>query len=242
MKKYLFSVLFSTFLGADNVGGEASIGLYHHTVEGSSRYETLTPVELSDTLGFASAQDIVFNLYIEHPLLLFPNVKIGHTTLSQNTNKAVSALTWGNIQNFTGKTQSSLSLNYTDITLYYELMDSETEIDAGFTFRSLKGDMNIDTPLTSDSVSYSTLVPLLYGKVRFNIPSTDLSLQAEANVVSFSGLTSYDYAFSARYSFVMGLGVEAGYKTLHLESDDLVDRLDANLDFTGPYLLAIWDF
>ena len=102
MKKYLFSLLFTTFVCADTIGGEASVGLYHHTLEGSSRYDTLTPVELSDTLGFSSTQDIFFNLYIEHPFALFPNVKIGYNTLSQNANKAVSALSWGDIQNFTG--------------------------------------------------------------------------------------------------------------------------------------------
>ena len=141
-----------------------------------------------------------------------------------------------------GNTENSFSLRYTDVTLYYELLDNWTEIDAGFTFRSLKGEMQIQTSRTSDSVSYSTLIPMLYGKVRFNIPSTDISLQAETNLVSYSDITSYDVALSARYTFMMGAGIEAGYKTLHLDSDDLVDGLHTNLDFTGPYLLASWDF
>jgi len=102
--------------------------------------------------------------------------------------------------------------------------------------------MSIDTPHIGDTVSYSTLIPMLYGKARFHIPSTDISFQVEANLVNFSGMTTYDYELSARYSFTMGLGIEAGYKTFHLDSDDLVDGLDTNIDFTGPYFSAIWDF
>lgn len=243
MKKALLTLLLSTFLYADNIGGEASIGLYHHTLEGSSSYgASLEPVNLSDTLGFSSTQDIFFNLYIEHPFPLFPNVKLSYNNLSHDANKLVKGLSWGEIQNFSGKTENSLSVNYTDITLYYELLDNWTEVDAGFTFRSLDGDMSIGTPLASDKVSYSTLIPMLYGKLRFNVPSTDISMQVEANLVSFSGITSYDYALSARYSFVMGVGIEAGYKNLYLESDDLVDGLSTDIEFSGPYLLATWDF
>ncbi len=163
-------------------------------------------------------------------------------TGSDDSSARVKSVSWGEIDNYTGSVQSSVSLSYTDVTLYYELLDNWTEIDAGFTFRSLEGDMSLITPSTSDDVSYSQLIPMLYGKARFNIPASDLSLQAEVNVVSFSGLTSYDYALSARYSFLMGVGLEAGYKTFYLESDDLTDNFKTDMDFSGPYLLAIWDF
>ena len=242
MKKHLLPLLFSSFLWADTIGGEASIGFYHHTIEGSSSYATPDAVDFSDTMDFSSSQDIFLQLYLEHPFPLFPNVKLGYNTLSQDASTLVSHLSWGDIQNFTGKTESSLSLSYTDITLYYELLDHWTELDTGFTFRSLEGEMHVKTPSENDDVSYSTLIPMLYVKARLNIPSTDVSFQAEANLVSFSGITNYDYALSARYSFPMGLGVEAGYKTFHLDSNDLTDEFTTDIDFSGPYLLAIWDF
>jgi len=238
----LFSTFFSTFLWADTIGGEASIGLYHHTLEGSSSYNTPGSVDFSDTLDFSSTQDIFLQLYIEHPFPLFPNVKLGYNTFSHDANTLVSDLSWGKFENFTGKAESSFSLSYTDITLYYELLDNWTEIDTGFTFRSLEGDMGVQTSFADDTVSYSSLIPLFYAKARFNIPSTDISFQAEGNFVTFSGITNYDYALSARYSFPMGLGFEAGYKTFHLESDDLSDNFTTDIEFSGPYLLAVWDF
>ena len=242
IKKYILSLLFSTFLWSDTIGGEASIGFSYHSITGSSRYNTIGSIDLADTLDFSSSQDIFLKAYIEHPFPLFPNVKLGYTSFSYDASSLVSSFSWGDIRNFTGKIDNSLSLSYTDATLYYELLDNWTEIDAGFTFRYLKGDMSIDSTFKSDAVSYTSLVPMLYGKARFNIPATDLSFQAEVNLMSLSGITAYDYELSARYSFAMGLGIEAGYKTFHLDSDNLVDGLNTDIDISGPYVSAVWDF
>jgi hypothetical protein len=83
---------------------------------------------------------------------------------------------------------------------------------------------------------------MLYGKVRLNLPTTDLSLQLEANAVSYWDITTYDYELSARYTLAMGVGLEAGYKAFHIDSDELVNGFDADMDFSGPYAAAIWDF
>ena len=42
-----------------------------------------------------------------------------------------------------GTIDSSLSLDFTDVTLYYELLDTGTEVDAGVTLRYIKGDMGV---------------------------------------------------------------------------------------------------
>ena len=55
-------------------------------------------------------------------------------------------------------------------------------------------------------------------------------------------MTAYHYEVSARYTLAMGIGLEAGYKSFHIESDDLVDGLNADIDFSGPYAAAIWNF
>ena len=242
MKKHLLFLLFSTFLWSDTIGGEASIGIYHHSIEGSSSFNTLGSADLTDTLGFSSTEDIFFKAYIEHPFPLFPNLKLAYNTFSHDASTLSSHFSWGDIQNFTGRLDNSLSISYTDTTLYYELLDNWTEIDTGFTFRYLRGDISVNTPYAGDKVAYTTLIPMLYGKARFNIPSTDFSFQVEANLISFSGITTYDYELSARYSFAVGIGIEAGYKAFHLDSDSLVDGLNTDIDFTGPYLSAIWDF
>jgi hypothetical protein len=40
----------------------------------------------------------------------------------------------------------------------------------------------------------------------------------------------------------MGLGLEAGYKSMHIDSEDLADGLVVDVDSSGPYAAIVWDF
>jgi len=227
---------------ADTVGGEVSIGLFNHSLSGETQYKSHSNINFEDTLGLSTAQDIIFKAYIEHPLPLVPNIKLGYTSILHTGTNLVPQFSWGNLENFTGTVHTNLSLDYTDATLYYEILDNWTEVDAGFTFRSLSGKIAIDTRIKDELVSYDTLIPMLYGKARFNIPSTDVSLQLELNAMALSSVSFYDYELSARYSFAMGLGIEAGYKYFYLKSDTLVDNFEADIKLSGFYASAVWDF
>lgn len=239
----VFSIVSCMTVNADTIGGEASFGMFNHSPDGYASY-TLpfankgTSADITDTLGFNEAQDIFFKLYLEHPLPLLPNLKLAYTTLSHKGYNHVTDFYWGGIDNLTGEVDSSLSLEMTDATLYYEIFDNWVNLDVGLTLRYFTGDMAVNR----EALSFSTLEPMLYAKTRFDVPVTDLSLQIEANAISYSGFTSYDYELSARYTLAIGIGLEAGYKAFHLDSNALLDGFDANMDFSGPYAAAVWDF
>ncbi len=245
------SILFLAFITvnpicADTIGGEASLALFHHSPAGHTSYSlpfsTGTTADLEETFNFTEEQDMFFKTYIEHPLPFIPNIKIGYALLSQEGSNMVELFSWGDIIDFSGKIDNKLSLDSADLTLYYELLDNWIEVDTGLTFRYMTGDISVNTETEHDTVDFSTLIPMLYGKARFNFPVTDISLQLEANAITYAGLTSYDYELSARYTLAIGLGIEAGYKVFHLDADDLVDGFKADMDFSGPYAAAIWDF
>jgi outer membrane protein len=224
-----------------------SLGFYNHAPSGHASYAlpitgTATSADLEDTLGWSNAQDLMFKAYIEHPFPFVPNIKIAHTKLSHDGTGSVSLFSWGDIVNFTGDVKSDLSLNMTDVTLYYELLDNWVELDAGLTVRYMSGDIKVKTFLTNENVDFSSFIPMVYAKTRFNFPVTDISLQIEANAISYSGATFYDYEVSARYTFMIGLGLEAGYKVYHVDSDDLTSGLESNMDFSGVYAAVVWDF
>jgi outer membrane protein len=240
-KLLLFTILTLTQLNADTIGGEASFGFFNHKPGGETAYKA-EAVNLNDTLGFNEAQDIFLKAYLEHPLPLIPNLKFGYTALSHDGSSSVNDFTWGEIDNFTGTIESSASLDMIDVTLYYELLDNWAEVDAGVTLRYIDGEVGVTAELVNDTAMFSTWVPLLYGKARFNMPVTDLSFQLEANAVNYAEITAYDYELSARYTLMMGLGLEAGYKALYLDSDDLTEGFYADIDFSGPYAAVIWDF
>jgi len=230
-------------LHADMLGGELLVGVFNHSASGTASYTSAlghigSPANVGETLGFSETQDLFFKAYFEHPLPLLPNLKLGHTTLEHSGASTVVDFTWGELIDFTGRINNNLSLDISDATLYYEVLDNWVELDGGLTLRYISGDISVNSEFTS----FSTYLPLLYTKARFNVLATDLSFELEANAMSYSDITAYDYALSVRYTLTMGLGLEAGYKSFHLESDSLATGLNTDLDFSGPYAAAVWDF
>jgi outer membrane protein len=247
----LISLLAITTLCADTIGGEISLGVYSHSPSGTASYTlagALTEsIDLENDFGWSDDQDFVLKAYFEHPLPFIPNIKIAYSTLNQSGTGNVKDFSWGPIS-WDGDIDTDLELQMYDLTAYYELLDNVVEIDAGLTMRYLGGDITVTptigfiTPPESITTDIDLWIPMLYGKARFNIPTTDISLQFEANGISYEETTFYDYELSARYTFAMGLGIEAGYKSIHLDSEDLADGFIVDMDFSGPYASIVWDF
>jgi len=246
-KILLLLALTFTYGNSDTIGGEVSLNIFSHSPNGQASYNILTSnganlQDVEDTFGFETEQTIAFKGYLEHPFPFLPNIKLGYISLSHKGSQSVDDFSWGNLSNFTGNTANNLTLDITDTTLYYELLDNWVEIDAGLTFRHMSGDIGVHSSSHNERIDFTTTTPMLYTRLRAHIPSTDISFGLEANAIVLSGINSYDYELSARYTFYMGLGLEAGYKHMHLEEDTLVDNLNINMDFSGPYAAAIWDF
>lgn len=239
-KLVLFMLLTLNQIHADTIGGELSVGFFNHQPNGNASYKG-SSADIEDTLGYSEEQDIFLKAYLEHPFPLIPNLKLGYTTLSHEGSSSVNNFIWEDIT-YNGTIDSSLSLDMSDVTLYYEFLDNWAETDAGVTLRYISGNMDVRNSGESGVADFSTWVPMLYGKVRLNLPATDLSFQLEANAVSYWDITAYDYELSARYTLAIGIGLEAGYKAFHINSDELVNGFNADLDFSGPYAAAIWDF
>ena len=259
-KLTLSALLASSALYADSIGGEISLGIYNHAPSGTTSYTLAgTPlnsaVDLEDDFGWSDDQDIILKAYFENPIPFFPNAKFAYSNLNQSGTGTVDDFTWGSI-NGIGGIDTSLELQMYDLTAYYELLDNVVELDAGLTLRYINGDIlvtptagftfgpmpSFSVALPSESINLDLWIPMLYGKARFHIPNTDISLQLEANAISYEETTFYDYELSARYTLSMGLGLEAGYKSIHLDSEDLADGLMVDMDFSGVYAALVWDF
>ncbi|HHD78862.1 MAG TPA: TIGR04219 family outer membrane beta-barrel protein, partial [Epsilonproteobacteria bacterium] len=164
IKITLLTLLLFRPLFGDIIGGEVSIGFYNHSPSGNALYTTpvtgtASSADLKDTLGWSDTQDIFLKAYFEHPLPFIPNVKLGFTKLSHDSTGAVSLFSWGDITSFSGEVKSNLDLRITDLTLYYELLDNWVELDAGLTGRYLSGDVQVNTLLDNEHVSFSSWIP-----------------------------------------------------------------------------------
>ena len=242
MKKIVLATLVATSFGmADFIGGEINVGYYNHAPSGSAEYKDGGSVDVEDDLKLDTSNDIFFKAYFEHPVPIIPNIKIGYTDFSHSGKGTVTAFTWGNIINITDSVDTKLDLKMYDIALYYELLDNWINLDVGLNVKFIDGSIDIKTTTEHEHTDFNAPIPMLYGKARLDIPATDVSFQAEGNYISYSGNTLYDLELGARYTFALGLGVEAGYKIFKLKLDD-IDDLTMNADFSGAYGKVVWDF
>jgi len=247
MKKVVLATLIATTLSmADFIGGEINLGYYSHSPSGTLQYKG-DSIDLENDLKWEDEQDIFFKAYFEHPIPIIPNIKVGYTEFSHSGD--------GTIQNnfrfgdslFTSNTyiKSDFDLKMYDITLYYELLDNWLNLDAGVNVKYIDGEVSIKgnsngRPI-NESTDFQVPIPMLYAKARFDVPTTDLSFQAEGNYVSYDGNTLYDMEVGARYTFALGLGMEVGYKLFKIKIDD-IDDFNMDSDFNGAYGKLVWDF
>jgi len=244
MKKILvLSALVSTLALADFIGGEVNLGYYNHTPSGTINYLGDT-LNVEDTLKWKDEGDMFVKLYIEHPLPIIPNIKLGYSEFGHSgLGRINQAFDFGG-QTYAANSniESNFDLKMYDLTLYYELLDNWVNVDVGVNVKYVDGSISIkDNATLSESTDFQVPIPMLYAKVRFDVPTTDLSFQVEGNYVTYDGHTLYDAEAGVRYTLALGLGLEAGYKTMKLELDD-IDDLSMQSDFSGAYGKLVWDF
>jgi outer membrane protein len=241
MKKIILATMVATTFGmADFIGGELNLGYYNHSPSGTAVYKD-NSVDIEDDLKWDSSGDIFLKAYLEHPVPIIPNIKLGYTDFSHSGNGKVTAFSWGDIFNITDDIDTKLDLQMYDITLYYEVLDNWLNLDMGLNIKYIDGSIDVKSTTDHESSDFSIPIPMLYTKARVDIPTTDFSFQFEGNYISYDSNTLYDLELGARYSPTLGFGVEGGYKAFKLKIDD-VDDLSMDTDFNGMYVKLVWDF
>ena len=244
MKKSLLLVsLLSLGANADFLGGELDIGYYNHTPSGLAQYQGST-IDVEDDLKWSNESDVFAQFYFEHPIPIIPNIKLGYTDFSHKGSGTVGqSFTFAN-QTFNASSdiQTDFNLKMYDVGLYYEILDNWVNLDLGLNVKFIEGSLAVVSNLVAEErTDFSTPLPMVYAKARFDVPTTDLSFLAEGNYVEYEGNRFYDAEVGARYTFALGFGVEAGYKTMSLKLDNVSD-VSMETEFSGAYGKIVWDF
>jgi outer membrane protein len=243
MKKIVLATMIATsFSMADFIGGELNLGYYSHSPSGTATYDG-DRVDIEDDLKWDGSEDIFLKAYLEHPIPIVPNIKIGYSAFSHDGEGSVSErFSWRGI-NFAinDNVDTSLDLNIYDIALYYEILDNWLNLDLGVNIKYIDGSIDVKSTTKNEHQSFQAPIPMLYAKARFDVPTTDFSFQVEGNYISDDSNTLYDLEIGARYTLALGLGFEAGYKSFKLKLDD-IDDLSMDTDFNGLYGKVVWDF
>jgi outer membrane protein len=233
----------TTFSMADVIGGEIKIGYYNHTPSGTLQYQG-NSIDVQDTLNWNDEADMFAKVYIEHPLPIIPNIKLGYSDFSHSGAGIINQPFdfGGTPYAANSNVESTFDLKMYDLTLYYELLDNWVNVDVGVNVKYVDGLVAVKNDAgVSESTDFQVPIPMLYAKARFDVPTTDLSFQVEGNYVTYDGHTIYDAEAGIRYTLALGVGLEAGYKTMKLKLDD-IDDLSMESDFSGAYGKLVWDF
>ena len=214
-------------------GSELNIGYYNHDPSGTVEYNG-DVLDTQKDLKWTATNDMFIQAYLEHPLSFIPNIKMGYTELSHiGTGDIESTLNFGGTT-FSSNIDTSLNLKMYDLTLYYEIFDDWINADIGLNVKHIDGSMAVNSLENRRLKDFERALPMLYSKIRLDIPTTKLSFQAEGNYVSLNGENIYNAEAGLRYTFSTGIGVEAGYKVIHLKFDN-IDDLNLKSESSGTY-------
>jgi len=239
MKKSLLCSLalasvISTPVNADFLGLYAGAGVWNHAPSGG--FQTTNALDVSidmeSTLGMTKETEGYAYVAFDHPVPLLPNVRLEKTSLTHEGTS--SGVTFNGVTGLTGNAVASL--DSTDITLYWRLLDNWVNLDIGLTARKFDGEFTIGT----ESVTVTETVPMLYAAAQFDLPFTGLSVGGDINMISAAGNSLTDTRL--RIAYEMGvIGIEAGLRTTNIELDD-ADNVTTRLDFSGMFVGAFLHF
>jgi outer membrane protein len=226
---------------ADTIFGiYASGARWNADITGDFRSEGAVDIETGQ-LGLEDTGSNVFHVAIEHGVPLMPNVRLRHTDLSWNETATITTPVTFEGSSFKGAVTSELDFSHLDGTMYYEILDNIVSLDVGITARIFDGRISLRDATAAQELTLDAGIPMLYGNVQFDLPLTGLYAGAETNVFTLSGNTLQDSVIRIGYESSLGLGAEAGYRSLTLDLDDLQD-VYSSLESKGAYLAGTFHF
>ena len=228
---------------ADAVGLRISGGMWSYDVTGDIRDSANASDNFSLKNDLGMQEDEVFNgfVYIEHPVPILPNVRLGVTDLKLTGAGNLSAgKTWNSVPITAGPVNSSVDLSHTEIGLYYEIWDTGFDFDLGVNAKFFDGTVNIsDDNSNSASSSFDETIPMLYGHIGIPLVA-GFSIAGDISYISYDGDEFQDTLIRVRWDSDFLLGVELGYRSLTIDYTDGNEFVDVKVD--GPYLNATFTF
>ncbi len=219
------------------LGAKASVW----NAEASGQLDNTVSVE-EDDLNIDSQNGTQLTVFFEHPIPLIPDVKIKQTNLDMSGDGSVDINFLGT--DFSEDVDSTLDLTHTDFTLYWGLPIPIpfVDFDFGLTARKFDGLAEVSGKNTNEVASQDLdfTLPMGYGAINVTTPF-GLYASADINYVSMSGNKLSDVSYALGYDLpipVVDLGIEAGYRTLSLVTDEDDVDIDADVDISGAYFGA----
>ncbi len=219
---------------ADMLRLEGGIGMYNAGVSGDAKYKGNDEYSIKNDIGLSDKDTNVYAwAIVKHFVPVVPNFKIEYFNFS-TSGKAEKAISWGG-HTQTVSAKSELNLSETDLIFYYNLLDNTfwLTLDLGLDAKMVKGDFSVG----DEKSDMDFVLPLPYARVRANVPTTSLGLEASLKYLKFKGNGIQEFNIKADYVFdvqVVDLGLEVGYRNQKI-SVDADDEVEGEIIFSGMF-------
>ncbi len=192
-------------------------------------------VQINDDLAYDSENAESYYLLLEHPLGVVPNVRVQYSELETDSFSTLSRdITYEGVTfNAEQEIFSAMDLSHTDISLYWQPLQGRFDLGVGITVRIIDGSFQIRSTSTDSFArqSFDEAFPLPYLQARYTFGDSGITLAADLHGAAYDGDQFIDSNLRVAWESSYGLGVEAGYRRIKLEIDDLdVDDSDGNPD------------
>jgi len=176
-------------------------------------------------------------LLFKHPVPIIPNVRVEYVGIRDK------GLTKGRVHGMVipRTAPTTIDVKEYDVIPYYNLLDNTfwMTIDLGIDAKIMQSEAKVSpvAGFSGYSATDTTVIPLVYGRARVQIPSTGLGIEADVKYITYDGSTMYDIRAKIDYTFdfdVVQPGIELGYRTQKLLIDDGI-KTDVDLQYSGVY-------
>lgn len=242
MKKIATTLLFIgaclSTANADMMKVEAGLGLWDQKSSGKLSYTDNGATGLYSS-SEPSNSSMYFWALIKHPIPIVPNIRLEYTSIED------SGVGSGEFKDFdigNHTTKMVYDMKQYDIIPYYNILDNTawTTLDLGLDIKVIDASVEASPILDFDGYTESELIaiPLLYARVRVEIPSTNIGLESDVKYISYSSSNVYDIRVKVDYTFdispAIQPAIELGYRVQNI---DIEDGSDFNIDlkFEGLY-------
>ena len=243
MKKILSTIAMSAILSAslcaDMTRVEIGAGAWAQKPSGTADYNAGAGVTGTNTFDKNKDTSAYVWMLVKHPIPVVPNIRLEYTGIHATGTAAGS---WNGVA-IPGTSKSVLDLKEYDVIPYYNILDNTfwTTLDLGLDVKFVNSDYRVEPKglFTGYEDTRTIPVPLVYARVRVEIPSTDIGLESDAKYITNGSSTVYDVRAKVDYTFdlstVVHPAVEIGYRAQKIKIDESNIDVKTDIDFSGFY-------
>ena len=197
----------------------------------------VSEIDLKNDLHLKDDSESFFLAYIEHPVPVLPNIRLGSTSLNfDGSGVATKSYTYNGVSYTTSDTVTTkLILDHTEIALYWNILDNVVGFDLGLNVKFFDGSVKLTSSAGNVNEVFDETIPMLYGGLQVELPY-GLQLAGDISYVSYDGSSFTDTLVRLRYTSDFHLGAEIGYRSIVIDYQDTAANEYVDIDISGPYV------